>query len=117
MNNTKIIVRDFILPARIGVFPEEHLKTQRILFNITMDLGDHFVQKDVIEETVSYVDVINEIRAQSVIHHELVETFAEQIAAFILKDKRVKYVSVELLKLEVFPDAHVGCIIEHSNNI
>ena len=116
MNNTKIIVRDFILPARIGIYPEEHLKSQNIRFNITMDLGNYSVTKDEIEETVSYVDIINEVRAQAIIHHELVETFAEQIAMFALKDKRVKEVSVQLEKLEAFPDAHVGCIITRSQS-
>lgn len=112
MNSTKIIVRDFILPARIGIYPEEHTKTQNICVNVAMDLADHHVDHDVIEDTVSYETIINEIREQATnVHHNLVETLAEHIAEFALNDIRVKEVTVQVEKLEIYPDARVGCNI------
>lgn len=109
MNSTKIIVRDFILPARIGIYPEEHKKAQKICINITMDLENYHINHDDIEDTVSYEHVINEIRAQSQTHHNLVETFAEHIAEFVLREPRVREVTVQIEKLEIFVDARVGC--------
>lgn len=111
MNITKIIVRDFILPARIGIYPEEQVDPQNICVNITMDLADHSITHDVISDTVSYEDIINEVRSQAVIHHNLVETLAEHLALFALKDVRVKEVNVQVEKLEIYPDARVGCNI------
>ncbi len=116
MNSTKIIVRDFILPARIGIYPEEHVKTQNICVNITMDLSVHHIDHDHIEDTVSYEHVVNEIRAQATIHHNLVETLAEHIAQFTLKDPRVCEVTVQVEKLEIYKDARVGCCITRARS-
>lgn len=111
MNSTKVIVRDFILPARIGIYPAEHVTPQNICVNVTMDLANHHIDHDVIEDTVSYEDIMNEIRLQATIHHNLVETLAEHLAQFTLKDARVKEVTVQVEKLEIYPDARVGCNI------
>lgn len=111
MNSTKIIVRDFILPARIGIYPAEQVSPQKICVNVTMDLANHHVNHDNIDETVSYEHVIAEIRKLCATHHNLVETLAEIIASFALNDARVKTVTVQIEKLEIYPDAHVGCEI------
>lgn len=111
MNSTKIIVRDFILPARIGIYPQEQVAPQNICVNVTMNLADHHINHDAIEDTVSYEHVINEIRVQATLHHNLVETLAEHIAQFALRDIRVTEVTVQIEKLEIFPDARVGCCL------
>lgn len=116
MNSTKVIVRDFILPARIGIYPSEHVSPQNICVNITMDLSVHHIDHDNIEDTVSYEHIINEIRAQAVIHHNLVETLAEHLAQFALKDARVTEVTVQVEKLEIYPDARVGCCITRNRS-
>lgn len=111
MNLTNIIVQDFILPAHIGIYPEEHQKMQNICVNITMALADYRIAHDVIEDTVSYEGVVNEIRKLSNIHHNLVETLAEKLAEFSLQDARVKTVEVTVEKLDIFPEGRVGCHI------
>lgn len=111
MNITKIIVRDFKLPARIGIYPEEHQKTQNICVNVTMTLVDHRVPHDRIEDTVSYEGIVGEIRKQANIHHNLVESLAEILANFALTDPRVSTVEISVEKTDVFPEGHVGCII------
>lgn len=116
MNITKIIVRDFILPARIGIYPQEQVTPQNICVNVTMNLADHHINHDEIEDTVSYEHVINEIRVQATLHHNLVETLAEHIAQFALRDIRVTEVTVQIEKLEIFPDARVGCCLTRGRN-
>jgi dihydroneopterin aldolase len=116
MNSTKIIVRDFILPARIGIYPEEQKKTQKICVNITMDLADFRIPHDIIEDTVSYEAIINEVRRQSEIHHNLVETLCEHIASHALTDTRVKCVTVQIEKIEIYSDAKVGCCITRARD-
>jgi dihydroneopterin aldolase len=111
MNTTKIIVRDFILPARIGIYPDEQQKTQNICVNVTLNLGDFRVDHDDIDATVSYADIIDEIRNQAAVHHNLVETLANTIASFALKDIRVMDATVQVEKIEIYPDARVGCCI------
>lgn len=111
MNNTQLIVRDFILPALIGIYDREQLKPQNICVNITLDLGDFRVQHDNINETINYADIIDEIRKIVTIHHNLVETLVEDILQFVLKDSRVKVATVQVEKLDICPDARVGCCI------
>jgi dihydroneopterin aldolase len=116
MNSTKIIVRDFILPAHIGIYPEEHQKTQNICVNVTMELADYRVAHDTIQDTVSYEGIVLEIRKLAGIHHNLVETLAEKLAEFSLLDRRVASVEVTVKKLEIFPEGHVGCTITRNRS-
>ena len=111
MNNTKLIVRDFILPARIGVYEEEKHKTQNICINITLDLGDFHVAKDDVLETIDYASIIKEIRQMVTVHRNLVEVLVEDILQFVMKDARVREATVQIEKLEIVPDARVGCIM------
>jgi len=115
LKKTEIIVRNFIITARIGIYPEEHKKPQKVCINITMKLADNLsFQHDNINETVSYEGIIKEIRAQSEVHHNLVENLAECLSNFCLNDIRVKSVSVQIEKIEIYPEGYVGCIITKS---
>jgi len=42
---------------------------------------------------------------------ELQETLCEQVAALALKDPRVIRVTVRSMKLDIYPDARIGCEI------
>lgn len=44
-------------------------------------------------------------------HFELQETLCEQVAALALKDPRVIRVTVRSMKLDIYPDARIGCEI------
>lgn len=111
MNTTKIIVRDFLIPARIGIYPEEHISKQKIVVNVTILLTDYNIVHDKIEDTVSYEGIVEEIRKQADIHHNLVEILAERLAKFCLKDNRVLSVEIQIEKTDVFKEGHVGCTI------
>jgi dihydroneopterin aldolase len=102
MNLTQIIVRDFKISAYIGIYPEEHDAKQNICINVTIELTDYKIQHDNIEDTVSYESIVNEIRKQSELHFNLVETLAEELAKFCLTDKRVDSVTIQIEKNEVF---------------
>ena len=111
MNGNLILtVRDFILPAHIGIYPHEQDNPQPIRVNIEMAL-DGDVTEDRIEDTVSYEIVVGEIRRLAGIHHNLVEIFAKNLADFTLGEKRVRSVTVHVEKLEIFPEGSVGCKI------
>ncbi len=110
-NITTIIVRDFKCPARIGIYPFEHNAPQMIVVDIDMELHDYRILRDNIESTVSYEDVIAELRRLSGVHHELVETLAEDVARFALQDARIHAVTVTIRKTEVYSEGTVGVTI------
>lgn len=114
MNTTKIIVRDFTLPALIGIYPVEHTQSQDICVDVTMHLLDFKIPHDKIEDTVSYEGIVGEIRRLANTHHNLVETLAEHLADFCLTDTRVSLVEINIRKTEIYPEGSVGCIIQRT---
>ena len=87
----RILVRDLVLDCRIGAYPEERLKTQRVRFNLDLRVRRPIPPlNDDLEKVISYDKIIAEIRNLVAAGHiNLVETLAEQIADICLADRRV----------------------------
>lgn len=104
-----IYVRDFTLPARIGIYPEEQAAPQSLCISVEMlREGAHPAREDDIAQTVSYEGIVNEIRRLAQIHHNLVESFAENLISFALTDPRVDGVRVRVEKPDIFPEGVAG---------
>lgn len=115
-NITKILVRDFIVPARIGIYPHEHQALQQIKVSIVVTLKDYEIKRDHIEDTMSYEGLVAAIRDLPKNHFELVETMAEHLANIALHDVRTSCVTVTIEKLEVYPEGRVGTEITRTRN-
>jgi dihydroneopterin aldolase len=102
----RVLVRDLVMPVRIGAYKHERTKPQSVRFNVDAGiLRSSHVAED-IRDVFSYDVIIDSIRmivAQE--HIALVETLAERIAALILTHRRVVSVAVRVEKLEVGPGA------------
>lgn len=107
-NQTRILVRDFIVPARIGIYPHEHQAPQRICVSLEVLLRDHEIPRDDIEDTMSYEALVQAIRDLPRQHFNLVEILAEHLAGVALQDDRVAAVTVTVEKLDVYPEGRVG---------
>jgi len=107
-----IFVRDFVVDCNVGVYAEEQGVTQRVRFSVDARLApDVFSLEDEMAEVPSYADIIDVIVALARGGHiNLVETFAERIAASVLADKRIVAVRVVLEKLERGPARGVDII-------
>jgi 7,8-dihydroneopterin aldolase/epimerase/oxygenase len=104
---TKVIIRDMRADMLIGVKDHEKNSKQPVLINITASIRDNpDWGADDIENTVSYSPIVSGIR-QIVArgHINLIETFAEHIAALCLQDSRVEEVIVRVEKTKVYDDA------------
>ncbi len=102
----RILVRDFVLPIRIGAYKHERERTQSVRFNIDVGIirSPHVAQD--MRDVFSYDVILDGIRmlvAQE--HVALVETLAERVAALILAQHRVVSVTVKIEKLDVGPGA------------
>jgi dihydroneopterin aldolase len=102
----RILVRDFVIPIRIGAYKHEREKTQNVRFNVDVGIirSPHVAQD--MRDVFSYDVVLDGIRmvvAQE--HIALIETLAERIAALILAQHRVVSVTVTIEKLDVGPGA------------
>ena len=116
----RVIVRDLVLAARIGVWKREKVVDQRVRINVellAMRAGPLLAdeprtgRRDRILRYDTVVAGIRKIIAEG--HIDLCETLAERIAALCLESKRVKSARVRVEKLDVYPDAaSVGAEIE-----
>ena len=114
----RMFVCDLALDCLIGVHRYERDGRQRIRINLSLDvLETGPVERDRLADVVNYDTLVSRIRALAQNGHvNLVETFAERVAAICLDDRRVRRAVVRVEKLDVFDDAEsVGVEIEREN--
>ena len=103
----RLLIRDLVVKANIGVHAHEHLAPQRVRINVELRVGKRSpASDDDISSVVSYEDIVSGIRKiveQG--HIKLVETLAERIAALCLSDERVVSATVRVEKPDIEPDA------------
>jgi dihydroneopterin aldolase len=112
----RIIVTGLLVDAYIGVYDFERIERQRVRFDVEVDTIDGYA--DVVRLTgayVSYADIVEYIegRAATSDHVELVETWAEDVAMFVLANELAVAVRVTVQKIDIFEAADgVGIAIE-----
>lgn len=112
----RIVVNGLVVDTFIGVYDNERHAPQRVRFDVEVETidgyADHVRDRGIY---VSYADIVEfiEDRAASGDHVELVETWAEHVAAFALRNELAQAVRVTVQKLDVFDAADgVGITIE-----
>jgi dihydroneopterin aldolase len=96
----------------LGIHAHERAAPQRVTLSVEMDCTYPAVPEDRIDAVVDYDFLRENIRALSESRHfELQETLCEEVAAMAMHDPRVTAVRVRSVKLDVYPDATVGCEI------
>lgn len=114
----RIIVRGLVVETFIGVHDFERLAPQRVRFDVDIHTVDDYA--NVVRTTgayVSYADIVDYVqeRATSGEHVELVETWAEDVAAFALRNELARRVVVSVQKIDIFDSADgVGIVIERT---
>ncbi|WP_172299973.1 dihydroneopterin aldolase [Pseudoruegeria sp. HB172150] len=103
----RISLRDHIVEAEIGAFQAERGRTQRLCFNIVVELTPPTgpVDDDV-DRIVSYDRVTEAIHGELAAERlNLLETLAERIAERVLNEPRVRRIFVRVEKLDRGPGA------------
>jgi 7,8-dihydroneopterin aldolase/epimerase/oxygenase len=103
----RISVRDYTRTVEIGAFRSERGVTQRIRFNVVLEVSHHTAaQDDDVDKVISY-DTITEAIEEEIAAERinLLETLAERVAARCLADPRAVRVFVRLEKLDRIPGA------------
>lgn len=96
----------------LGIHPEERAAPQRVVLDVSMDCTYPAPPEDRIDAVVDY-DFLREgiIRLAALRHFELQETLCEAVAALAFADPAVVRVKVRSMKVDVYPDARIGCEI------
>ncbi|MEQ8966985.1 MAG: dihydroneopterin aldolase [Azospirillaceae bacterium] len=110
-----LFVRDLMVDARIGVYDSEKQGTQRVRVNLDLTVSTpEAALNDDVRTVVSYEPIVRYTRRLArEAHIELIETFAERLAAHCLAHPMVLAARVRVEKLDIFHDAaSVGVEIE-----
>lgn len=100
----KVYVRGLMIQAEIGVYPHERGRKQPLVVDVEVTLGPAPVAA--IADTVNYEILANTARRLAADGHvDLVETYAERLAAACLALPRVISVRVCAEKPHAIPDA------------
>lgn len=113
-----VFIRDLILPCSIGAHRHERDSAQRVRINMDLAVLERPADlDDKLENVFSYEHLADGARTLAASGHiNLVETFAERLAALCLTDPRVRRARIRVEKLDVYADAAaVGVEIERAN--
>jgi (5-formylfuran-3-yl)methyl phosphate synthase len=102
----RIFVRDFVIEADIGAYDFERGRRQRVAFDVdalVRRVGGELSDMRAIFSYDVILDAIRIVAAQG--HHEFVETFAESVAAIVLRHERAREVKIVARKLDVIEGA------------
>jgi dihydroneopterin aldolase len=101
---SRVYVRDFVLPVKIGAYSYERDAPQKVRFDVVVEVQRARGEPQGMGQVFSYdliTDTIAAIVAEG--HIEFVETLAERIGTQILRDPRASRVTVKVEKLERGP--------------
>ena len=100
-----------VVEIGLGIHDHERAAPQRVELSVAMCCVYEGVPSDRIEAVVDYDYLRTGIHALARERHiELQETLCEAVAALALAaDARIAEVRVRSMKLDVYPDARVGC--------
>lgn len=94
----------------LGIHAVERAAPQRVMLDVVMTCRYSSAPRDRIADVVDYDFLRTGIVALAASRHfELQETFCDAVAALALRDPRVAEVRVRSTKLDIYPDARIGC--------
>ena len=101
-----IFVRDLTADMEVGAYGFERNRTQKVRFSVEADILRPSRPARGMTDIYSYdliMDAVRTLVARG--HTDLVETLAEDLAATLLRDRRVAAVTIRVEKLELGPAA------------
>ncbi|MEI9928687.1 MAG: dihydroneopterin aldolase [Sphingomonas sp.] len=105
-----IRLEDLEVVMGLGIHAAERAAPQRVRLSVAMDCAYPAAPADRIDAVIDYDFLREGIRALVESRHfELQETLCDAVARLALADPRVTTARVRSTKLDVYPDARVGC--------
>lgn len=106
----RIFLSNYVREIEIGAYAEEHGVTQRVRFDVALEVTRNTAHiDDHAARVVSYDDLVGAI--ESLIagpRMNLLETFAERLASMCLVDPRARRVHIRIEKLDRLNGAGLG---------
>ncbi|MEM7668266.1 MAG: dihydroneopterin aldolase, partial [Pseudomonadota bacterium] len=102
----RIFLSSFIYDVEIGAYAEEHGVTQRLRFDIMLEVARNAAHlDDRVGRVINYDDLVNAIKSLAAGDRmNLLETFAERLAGEVLIDPRARRTVIRIDKLDRLPN-------------
>lgn len=105
-----ILLEGLEVAMGLGIHAEERAGPQRVVVSVEMTCAYPAPPEDRIDAVVDYDFLRAGIAALAASRHfALQEVFCDEVAALALADPRVVRVRVRSMKLDIYPDARIGC--------
>ena len=101
----KIFISDFVKDIEIGAYQSERGRTQRVRFNVVLEVGESNTEiQDDVDNVLSYEIILEAINFWLERQRfNLLETLAEKIAETCLQNESVHSASIKIEKLDKIP--------------
>ncbi|MAJ56738.1 MAG: dihydroneopterin aldolase [Candidatus Pelagibacter sp.] len=97
----KIVIKDLIINTKFGYYEKEKKKNQRLRFNIEIEVFMLPIDDKSIKNIIDYDKIIKIIEIILSKHINFLESLSEEICSEVLKDQRVKNISLQIDKLDI----------------
>ncbi|MFN8829715.1 MAG: dihydroneopterin aldolase [Labrys sp. (in: a-proteobacteria)] len=106
-----VFVRALRVEAHIGYYAHEKGHTQPLVIDVELDVAAEDFGSDDLARTVDYDTIADHARSLARTHVDLVETFAERLAALCLGHPLTRAVRIRIEKPQAIKDAIAGVAI------
>lgn len=103
-----VFLRDLTVEARIGYYAHEKASTQPLVVTIELTLDVARFEDEDLAGTVDYTALAADVHALAARHVDLIESFAERLAAQCLARPHVRTARVRIAKPNAVPNAIAG---------
>ena len=104
----RVFLRDLAVEAHIGYFPHEKGVRQPLLVTVELEVDGADFAADDLAQTVDYTALAGFVETLAAGHIDLIESFAERLAARCLELERVAAVLVRVEKPRAVPGGMAG---------
>jgi len=113
-----IFIEELRVKAHVGIYPRERVAPQMLELNLTFGVPDAAAERDDIEDTIDYAQVIRRIREDLLSRHfNLIETLGEHVVAMLFEEFGAPWVKLKIAKVGIMKDVRrVGVFIQRGRD-
>ncbi|WP_227816548.1 dihydroneopterin aldolase [Nitrogeniibacter aestuarii] len=113
-----IFIEELRVKARVGIYPRERVAPQMLELNLTFGVPDAAAERDDIDDTIDYAEVIKRIREDLAERHfNLIETLGEHVVAMLFDEFGAPWVKLRIAKIGIMKDVRrVGVFIQRGRD-
>lgn len=113
-----IFIEELRVQAWVGIYPREKAALQTVELNLTFGVPDAAAERDDIDDTINYAEVVERIRRELADRHfNLIETLGEYVVSLLFNEFGAPWVKIKIAKIGVMKDVRrVGVYIQRGQD-